>query len=50
MSWGLGSWNEYIVVREPQQPNSYLVLAHPADQTDFAERLIDFHKAEVESQ
>jgi hypothetical protein len=40
----LGEWQEYLLVRRKGCPNSFIVLAHPRDKSDFDEKLIAFHK------
>lgn len=45
--WGLAGWREYLVVREPSKPESFIVLAHPSDKTDFADQLVRLHKDDV---
>lgn len=40
----LGEWQEYLLVRQVGRPNSFIVLAHPRDKSDFDEKLIAFHK------
>jgi hypothetical protein len=42
--YNLGQWNEYLVVRKPGCPDSYIVLSRPSDESDFADRLVAFHK------
>jgi hypothetical protein len=45
--WGLAGWREYLVVREPTKPESFIVLAHPSDKSDFADKLVRLHKDDV---
>jgi hypothetical protein len=42
--WGLTEWREYLVVRVPGKVNSFIVLAHPSDKSDFADQLVRLHK------
>lgn len=42
--YNLGEWQEYLFVRRRGEPNSFIVLSHPRDESDFAEKLIAFHK------
>ena len=42
--WGLKDWKEYLVVRCPGKEDSYIVMANPADKSDFADRLVELHK------
>ena len=42
-----GQWNEYLVVRVPGKPDSFVVLEHPEDKSGFAEKLVAFHKSEA---
>lgn len=42
--WGLKGWREYLVVRAAGKPESFIVLAHPSDKSDFADQLIQLHK------
>jgi hypothetical protein len=46
--WGLGAWKEYLLVRQPEKPESFVVLAHPSDRSDFADKLIALHRKEAE--
>lgn len=46
--WGLNDWQEYLLVRRPGKPNSYVVFANPKDTSDFQEQLIEFHKTQAE--
>lgn len=39
-------WREYLLVRKPGAPESFVILAHPDDDTGFDESLMEFHKAE----
>lgn len=41
-------WREYLLVRKPGCPGSFIILAHPKDDTGFDVRLMEFHKAECE--
>jgi hypothetical protein len=43
-------WTEYLLVRKPGCPGSYVVLAHPEDASGFDEKLMEFHKAEAEEE
>lgn len=45
--WGLGAWKEYLVVRQPDRRESFVVLAHPSDKSDFADRLVELHRREA---
>jgi hypothetical protein len=45
--WGLKDWREYLVVRKPLE-GSFVVLAHPTDKTDFAEKLVVLHKQDAD--
>lgn len=40
-------WQEYLLVRGPGKEDSFIVLAHPDDKSDFAERLVELHKSEA---
>lgn len=42
--YNLGDWNEYLLVRRPGCPESFIVLRHPSDTSDVEERLVAFHK------
>lgn len=48
--WGLGEWKEYLVVRLPGKQESFIVLAHPDDKSDFADRLTALHKYTAEEE
>jgi hypothetical protein len=43
-------WTEYLLVRKPGCPGSYVILAHPEDASGFDEKLMEFHKAEAEKE
>lgn len=43
--WGLKDWREYLVVRKPGKPESYIVLANPSDKSGFEEKLVALHAA-----
>lgn len=45
--YNLSEWQEYLLVRQAGREGSYVVLAHPSDKSDFADRLVEFHKAEA---
>lgn len=45
--WGLVEWREYLIVRRPDKLESYFISAHPADRSDFDEKLVGLHKQEV---
>lgn len=44
--YNLGEWREYLIVRKPGCPGSYVVLSRPSDDSDFAARLVKFHESE----
>ena len=46
--YNLGEWQEYLFIRRAGCPDSFIVLAHPIDKSDFADRLIAFHKEQAE--
>lgn len=47
-------WREYLLIRRPGCPGSYVILAHPNDATGFDSKLMQFHiteaKAELEAE
>jgi hypothetical protein len=43
-NWGSGDWQEYLVVRRRDKPESFIVLNHPSDKSDFADQLIRLHR------
>ena len=43
----MGHWQEYLVIRQQGKPGSFVVLAHPADKSDFQDRLVRFHEQEA---
>jgi hypothetical protein len=43
-------WKEYLLVRKPGCPGSYVILAHPEEASGFDKRLMEFHKAEAEKE
>lgn len=45
--WNLKDWQEYLLVRRPGHPNSYIVFANPSDTSGFEERLMRFHKEQA---
>jgi hypothetical protein len=45
--WGLSGWREYLMVRLPDKVESFIVLAHPSDKSDFADQLVRLHKDDV---
>lgn len=46
----LTEWKEYLMIRKPGCEGSFIVLAHPADDSNFADRLVEFHKAESKTE
>lgn len=46
--YNLGKWQEYLLVRRPGRSGSFIVLAHPRDKSDFADKLIKFHREQAE--
>lgn len=46
--YNLGEWQEYLLIRQRGSRNSYIVLAHPRDKSDFADKLIAFHAEQAE--
>lgn len=45
--YNLGAWREYLVVRQPGEPDSFVILAPPGDKSGFAARLEEFHHVEA---
>lgn len=45
--YNLGEWREYLLVRRAGHPESFVVLAKEADTSDFADRLVSFHKEQA---
>ena len=43
-------WREYLLIRKPGCPGSYVILAHPDDATGFDYKLMEFHVAEAEKE
>lgn len=43
-------WREYLLIRKPGCPGSYVILAHPQDATGFDSRLMQFHITEAEQE
>lgn len=41
-------WREYLLVRKPGFPGSFIILAHPKDDSGFDFKLMEFHEAECE--
>lgn len=45
--YNLGEWKEYLIVRQPGKPGSYIILTHPSDKSDFPDRLLTLHLEQV---
>lgn len=45
--YNLTEWREYLLIRRPGCEGSYVVLAHPTDKSDFADKLVALHRAEA---
>jgi len=43
-------WREYLVIRKPGSPGSYIILTHPKDDSGFDVKLMEFHHSECEKE
>ena len=41
-------WREYLLVRRPGHPGSYIILAHPKDDSGFDLKLMEFHNQQAQ--
>lgn len=44
----MSQYDLYLLVRRRGHPENYILLKHPTDKGDFADKLLALHKAEAE--
>lgn len=45
--YNIGEWQEYLLVRKRGHPDAFIVLQKERDTSDFADKLVEFHKAQA---